>query len=495
MSVVGRDDISGQLPAILGKCVDRVVWVIGDVMLDEYVHGHVERISPEAPVPVVHAADVQFRLGGAANVAKQVVALGSRAVLGGVIGDDDAASWVAAACMDARIDVSGLVRDPRRRTTRKMRVLGHGQQLVRIDWEERHACDPEALTQMHAQMMKTSAPEIIVLSDYAKGVLSEACVNAFVQTGRTKGCRVLVDPKRTDLRSYRGASILTPNLHELSQAVGRQLTAEKLSEVDDAARSVVDDAKFDGILVTLGDQGMRYLGADGSTHHIYATRRAVADVTGAGDTVVAVLSAALAAGSSVRNAMEIASVAAGLAVSEIGAVAVSASQIAEALSLNRTGKVLGRIELSVRAATWRAQGKRIVFTNGCFDLLHAGHVSLLRKAAALGDVLVLAINSDDSVRRLKGPNRPIVTSSDRAELLAALSCVSAVSVFDEDTPLELLRAVRPHVLVKGQDYELTDVVGREIIEADGGRVELVPLLDARSTTAIIERIRHGPAGT
>ncbi len=243
-------------------------------------------------------------------------------------------------------------------------------------------------------------------------------------------------------------------------------------------------------MVTLSDRGMLIVDSSGHSQHVPAVRRAVSDVTGAGDTAVAVMATTLAAGATIRQSAEIANIAAGLAVAEVGAVAIEPSKIALALADVRGGKVLARADLAARAAGWRVMGKKIVFTNGCFDLLHAGHLSLLHEAASLGDVLVLAINSDDSVRRLKGPDRPIVSAEERAALLAALSCVDAVTIFDEDTPLEILRAVRPHVLVKGQDYGIDKVVGRELVEADGGRVALVSLLSAKSTSAIVDRIRR-----
>jgi D-beta-D-heptose 7-phosphate kinase/D-beta-D-heptose 1-phosphate adenosyltransferase len=483
---------SRRLIELIEGCRGREVWVVGDLMLDEYVQGAVDRISPEAPVPVVRVKDVHFRLGGAANVARQVAVLGARAVLGGVVGEDTTGEQLVADCARAGIDTRGVLRDRRRRTTRKLRVLGHGQQLVRLDWEDVRACDEAIATDLEARLRNGGAPDAVILSDYAKGVLSDAMLARLIGTAREAGCRVLVDPKRRDLAAYKGASVLTPNLGELSTASGTRLDPDDREAIAAAARPFIEAAELEAMLVTLSDRGMLLVGRDGASFHVPAMRRAVSDVTGAGDTAVAVLASTLAAGATLEQAMEIANAAAGLAVAEVGAVAVEPGQIGQALADIPGGKVLGRGELAARAAGWRAAGKRIVFTNGCYDLLHAGHLSLLHASAALGDVLVLAINSDESVRRLKGPTRPIVPATERAALLAALSCVDAVTVFDEDTPLETLEAVRPHVLVKGQDYGLKDVVGRELVESYGGRVELVPLLDNRSTSAIVERIRGGP---
>jgi D-beta-D-heptose 7-phosphate kinase/D-beta-D-heptose 1-phosphate adenosyltransferase len=483
---------SGRLgPAdFVDRCRDREVWIIGDLMLDEYVHGAVERISPEAPVPVVRADQMQYRLGGAANVARQVAALGAHAVLGGVIGDDAVGSQLIADCEAVEIDTRGVCRDAARRTTRKLRVLGHGQQLLRLDWEDVAPCDPGLLGRLMQQMQAGREPDIVILSDYAKGVLTDRAIESISQFARGLRCPVLVDPKRADLTAYRGTSFLTPNLGELSRAARRRLDPDDHKAIESAARPLVEAANIDGMIVTLGDRGMLHVAAGGAVQHVPAMRRAVADVTGAGDTAIAVLATTLAAGASIEDAMRVANAAAGQAVAEIGAVAIKPDHIKKALHNVADDKVIGRAELAARAAAWRAGGKDIVFTNGCFDLLHAGHLSLLNEAASLGDVLVLAINSDASVRRLKGHARPIVPARERAALLAALSCVDVVTIYEEDTPLETLRAVRPSVLVKGGDYDLSQVVGRDLVEADGGRVALVPLLDTWSTSALLERIRN-----
>jgi D-beta-D-heptose 7-phosphate kinase / D-beta-D-heptose 1-phosphate adenosyltransferase len=478
------------LPEILERCRGREVWIVGDLMLDEYVQGAVERISPEAPVPVVRVADVEYRLGGAANVARQVAVLGARAVLAGVVGEDDAGRRLITECNRAGIDTRAVLADGSRRTTRKLRVLGHGQQLLRLDWDDTQAC-PEFTSKRLVQLLQSGAkPEVIILSDYAKGVLTDATLSVLIQAADALGCRVLVDPKRRDLTAYRGVSMLTPNLGELALAAGVRLDPDDTAGVAAAARRFIDSAQLESMLVTLSERGLLLVLADGSMRRLPAVRRAVSDVTGAGDTVVALMATTLAAGAELGQAAEIANVAAGLAVGEVGAVAIEPEQIRSALSDLPGGKILTREALALRAAGWRLAGKRVVFTNGCFDLLHAGHLSLLHEAAQQGDVLVLAINSDESVRRLKGPERPIVPAADRAALLSALSCVDAVTIYDEDTPLETLRAVRPHVLVKGQDYSLEDVVGRDLVESVGGRVVLVPLIAAKSTSALVEQMRR-----
>jgi D-beta-D-heptose 7-phosphate kinase/D-beta-D-heptose 1-phosphate adenosyltransferase len=419
--------------------------------------------------------------------------LGAHVSLGGVVGSDEAGRQLLVDCRSAGIDVRAVMQIDGRRTTRKLRVLGRGQQLIRLDWEDARSCENTVTEQLQRALESGARPDVIILSDYAKGVLTDAAIGRLTATGRAAGCRILVDPKRRDLNSYRGASILTPNLGELALAAGfGSLNPDDLGAVAAAARPLVYSTGLESMVVTLGDRGMLIVDASGDTHHVPAVRRAVSDVTGAGDTAVAVMAAAIAAGGNLRQAATIANVAAGLAVAEVGAVAIEPHRIRLALEDVHGGKVLSRAELAARVAGWRVMGKKIVFTNGCFDLLHAGHLSLLHQAAALGDVLVLAINSDESIQRLKGPNRPIVSASDRAALLAALSCVDAVTIFNEDTPLETLRVVRPNVLVKGEDYGIDKVVGRELVEADGGRVALVPLLSEKSTTALVERIRRNP---
>jgi D-beta-D-heptose 7-phosphate kinase / D-beta-D-heptose 1-phosphate adenosyltransferase len=305
---------------------------------------------------------------------------------------------------------------------------------------------------------------------------------------------LVVDPKHRDFRRYRTATTLTPNLRELEAAVGRTLSVEDLGAIARAAREQLALAELDSMVVTLGNRGMLVVPADGPELDVPATRREVYDVTGAGDTAIAVLTLALAARGTLAQAAQLANAAAGVSVGQVGAVAVSAASIRDALAAHPEGKLLSRTELAARAAAWRTAGKRIVFSNGCFDLLHAGHLALLGHAAKLGDILVLAINSDASVRRLKGPERPLVPQAERAALLAALTFVDAVTVFDEDTPLAVLQAVKPDVLVKGGDYRVSEVVGRELVEAAGGRVEIVPLTPEKSTTSLVERIRGSGSG-
>jgi D-beta-D-heptose 7-phosphate kinase / D-beta-D-heptose 1-phosphate adenosyltransferase len=482
-----HDTEVGALLEILQRYPGLHIWVVGDLMLDEYVMGAVERISPEAPVPVVRVRDTEHRLGGAANVARQVATLGATVSLAGLIGEDAAGEDFLRLCAASNIDTRAVLKLPERRTTRKLRVLGHSQQLLRLDWEDVRPCPAQSTVRMVARLQEGSPPDAIILSDYAKGVLTPETI-ASVTGLRGKG-PVVVDPKHRDFTRYRGATTITPNLRELEAASGQSLDADDTAAIAAAARPLAVAAGLEAMVVTLGDRGMLVVPASGNVTAVPAIQRAVYDVTGAGDTAISVLTLSLASQASLLEATRLANAAAGVSVGQIGAVAVDAGSIRDALAAHPDGKILGREDLVTRAATWRMAGKRIVFTNGCFDLLHAGHLSLLSQAAKLGDVLVLAINSDASVRRLKGPERPLVPEQDRAAVLAALGFVDAVTIFDEDTPLEVLQSVRPQVLVKGGDYKLSDVVGREFVEAAGGRVALVPLTPEKSTTALVERIK------
>jgi D-beta-D-heptose 7-phosphate kinase / D-beta-D-heptose 1-phosphate adenosyltransferase len=487
MSHDDRADSTSALLALLDRFAKLSVWVVGDVMLDEYVTGAVERISPEAPVPVVRAHATEHRLGGAANVARQIAALGAQVSLAGVVGEDAAGTALRRLCSADRIDTRSLLTVAGRQTTRKLRVLGHSQQLLRLDWEDVEACSAQVASRLLDGLAERAPPDAIILSDYAKGVLTPEVIAALVRARAP--LPIVVDPKHRDFGRYRGASTVTPNLRELEAAVGRTLEATDTVAVADAARALLGVTGVNSMVVTLGNHGMLVVPAAGAETLIPAIEREVYDVTGAGDTAIAVLTLALAAHGALVQAAQLANAAAGVSVGQVGAVAVSAASIRDALTARPEGKLLQRHELAARAADWRRAGKRIVLANGCFDLLHAGHLALLGHAAKLADVLVLAINSDASVRRLKGPERPLVPQGERAALLAALTYVDAVTIFEEDTPLAVLEAVRPDVLVKGGDYRPSEVIGRELVESSGGRVEIVPLTPEKSTSSLVARIR------
>ena len=462
------------------------VWVVGDVMLDEYITGDVRRISPDAPVQVVNVSDAYVRLGGAANVAHGVSSLGAHVELIGVIGSDPSGEQVRMACATAGIGCDGLIVDSARPTTRKLRVVARHQHVLRLDWEE---VRPYPAPPIIAAFEKLSGepPDVIVLSDYAKGTLNDTAIAHMIAWARKQGVPVLVDPKRNDFEAYRGATVITPNAKELAAASGSQVG--DLRTVEGGARSLVMRSECDAMVVTLGENGMMVVPRDGPSLHIQAAAREVFDVTGAGDTVIATLALGLATRLPLTVSAELANIAAGLVVEKVGTAVVVPHELLAACAPSLESKVLTRDELGERMAWWRLQKKKVVLTNGCFDVLHAGHVSLLRQARAEGDVLVVAINSDASVRRLKGEGRPVIGEDERAMILSALESVDAVVVFDEDTPYALIDVCTPDVLVKGGDYAPSSVVGREAVERQGGRLVLVPLVEGRSTTRIVEKMR------
>ncbi|MGA8278025.1 MAG: D-glycero-beta-D-manno-heptose 1-phosphate adenylyltransferase [Rhodanobacteraceae bacterium] len=479
----------------LNEILERVrrlrVWIIGDIMLDEYVAGSADRISPEAPVPVVRAGGIDSRLGGAANVARQVVALGAHATLAGLLGEDEAGDQILRLCSECAIDTRAVTRVAGRHSTRKLRVLARNHQMLRLDWEDPTAFPRSLVPQMIEHLKREPPPDVVILSDYSKGVLTQQTIDGIAGICRPLNIRIVVDPKRRDFSEYRGANLLTPNLRELQLAARHAFDPDDANAIARTARTLAVAAGLDALVVTLGDRGMLIVPASDPEVAIPASSpHAVSDPTGAGDTVVATLGTCLGAGATLVEAAHIANVAAGIAVCRVGAVAVEVPAITAALGGGAASSVLGTEDVTAKVGAWRAAGKRIAFTNGCFDLLHAGHLSLLHQAANCADKLVVGINSDASIQRLKGPGRPIVPENERAALLAALACVDAVTIFDQDTPLELLRLLRPEVLVKGSDYRLDQIVGRDLVEAGGGRVLLVPLVPEKSSTALIERMMH-----
>jgi len=461
------------------------VLVAGDVMLDRYWSGEALRISPEAPVPVVTVNHSEERPGGAANVALNIAALGAAAALVGVTGADEAADSLA-----ARLAAVGIAchftRIPGQQTITKLRVLSRHQQLMRLDFEtpvlaaqSRGLCD--AVGRLLPGM------DVLVLSDYAKGTLAEA--PRLIREARLAGKAVMVDPKGTDFGRYAGATLLTPNLREF-EAVAGSCASER--ELADRARALASQHGLDALLVTRGEQGMTLVPRDAPVLHLPARAREVFDVTGAGDTVIGVLAAAFASGSGLAEAAALANLAAGIVVGKLGTAVLGAPELRFAVQREQGSErgVLALEQLLDALAGARARGERIVMTNGCFDIVHAGHVGYLDQARSLGDRLVVAVNSDASVARLKGAGRPVNPLERRMAVLAALESVDWVLAFDEDTPETLLRSLRPDILVKGGDYARDEVVGREIVEAYGGEVRVLDLIQDCSTSAIVARIRQ-----
>jgi D-beta-D-heptose 7-phosphate kinase/D-beta-D-heptose 1-phosphate adenosyltransferase len=467
------------------------VWVVGDLMLDEYSDGDVQRVSPEAPVPVVAVGDTYVRLGGAANVAHGLAALGARVSLCGAIGQDAAGDQVVAICERSGIDIRAIGRSSRWNTARKQRVVAQRQQLLRLDWERQGVVGIEEVEGLIASLADDEAPQVIILSDYGKGVLTPATIAAMIKIGVDLGVPVLSDPNSTDLTVYRGASVVTPNRRELAAMVGLPLP-----EVDDpafaeVARAQVAQAGIGALAVTLGEHGVLVVSGQVEACLIRSTSQEVYDVTGAGDTFIAVLALALACDADLLTAARIANSAAGVVVAKFGTAVVQPDELASVLAETspRTSKIHSVDALCQQVVTWRRQGKRVAFTNGCFDVLHVGHLSLLRFASDQADVLVVGLNDDDSVRALKGAGRPHTVEAERSALVAALDCVDAVVMFSEDTPLRLIEQIRPDVLVKGSDYALADVVGRQVVEAGGGGVKFTPLVGDRSSARLIDKMK------
>ena len=469
---------------------DARVLVLGDVMLDRYVSGNASRLSPEAPIPVLRPSARRATLGGAANVALNVATLGGRAALIGVVGDDaDGAELMRLlACSGV---VPYLVVVPGRPTTAKTRFMVGHHQLLRLDEETTEPIDAttEARVLQHFAAA-LPASDVVLLSDYAKGVLSDAVLRGVLAQARASGRMVIADPKRGEFTAYHGASVLTPNELEVRQAT--RIDAADDTGADRAGRRALDDSGCDAVLVTRSSKGLTLVRRDAPAMHLPTRAREVADVSGAGDTLVAALAVALGAGAALPEAAILANVTAGISVGKPGTATVSREELlgvlhlADLMATDR--KIATREEATQRAAAWRAQGLRVGFANGCFDLIHPGHVRLLTEARARCDRLIVALNTDASVRRLKGPARPLQTETARATVMASLAPVDMVISFDEDTPLELIRALRPDVLVKGADYTIGQVVGADLVQGWGGTVLLVDLEAGHSTTGTIRRM-------
>ena len=482
-------EIHAVLGLLEGGFGELKVLVVGDLMLDRYILGEVDRISPEAPVPVLRHVQRYERPGGAANVAMNLAGLGCQTLLAGFWGNDTEQRELAAFLETAKIDTAGMVTTGLP-TISKTRIVGRRQQLLRLDIESLEkpgAVDQQRLLERVVALV--DKVHAVVLSDYAKGALTQELCESVIRTARAKGVPVLADPKTPDFSKYSGATMVCPNLSELS--VATSVAAHELDAllVGGEAQRKEHELKF--LCVTMSEKGIRVLSDEG-TYHSPARAREVFDVSGAGDTVIATLAASLAAGLKVESAVELANLAAGIVVGKVGTVPIAHHELIAALTPSsrvRFGeKILEWDGLEKRIAEWRAAGESIVFTNGCFDILHVGHITLLEDCRRFGSKLVLGLNSDASISRLKGPSRPIVGERERSRVMAALAAVDAVVLFEEDTPLELIRLIRPDVLVKGGDYVVETVVGHEDVIAAGGRVEIVPTVEGFSTTNIVKKM-------
>jgi D-beta-D-heptose 7-phosphate kinase/D-beta-D-heptose 1-phosphate adenosyltransferase len=464
------------------------ILVVGDLMLDQYIWGTVERISPEAPVPVLSPGRKATRAGGAGNVALNLAGLGLDVAVAGYAGEDDHGDELLDFMEGCDIDTSAVIRLSDRPTITKTRVLAGHQHVLRVDTEDLSDIDSGHRDQLFKAIIAKLPVDAIILSDYAKGVLTTRLCQRLIEVAEETSTPVLVDPKGIDFSKYSGASVLTPNLHELARAGGVQ--AGDFDELTRIAKSYVEKLGLEFLIVTRGADGMTLVDKD-QTIHSPAKAREVFDVSGAGDTVIASIAAAMLGGLGYADMLHMANVSAGIVVGRVGTVAIGQNSLMRALHAEEQAlseSVYGLEELLLLAEDWRNRDQSIVFTNGCFDIIHAGHVTFLHKAAREGDKLIVAINTDDSVHTLKGDTRPINGQDDRACIIAALAAVDAVILFDEETPLELIKALQPDVLVKGADYSKEQVVGAAEVESHGGRVVLVPLVEGKSTSELVRKI-------
>jgi D-beta-D-heptose 7-phosphate kinase/D-beta-D-heptose 1-phosphate adenosyltransferase len=465
------------------------VLVIGDVMLDRYLIGDVNRISPEAPVPVLLIKSEQHCAGGAANVAANLALLGIHTRMVGLIGQDNEASLLLNAMHVHGIDTQAMIKTSARPTIAKTRILGGHQQMMRLDQEitgELSASEATHVTKA-IQAALEQRPSLIILSDYAKGLLTEEICQHVIQHCRQQNIPVLVDPKGRNYRKYRGATALTPNKKETAEACDTHVNDPALIEKAGALKSSLS---LDFLAVTRGEEGISLI--TGQTEHLGATAKQVFDVSGAGDTVIATLAAGLIHGLPPLESLSLANIAAGVVVGKVGTVPITKADLVDALATaqgsEQAHKVSELPDLLQKVSAWKQQGQKIVFTNGCFDLLHAGHVTYLEGAKKRGDKLILGLNTDRSVSALKGPTRPVVNENDRARVLAALESVDAVILFDEDTPLTLINAIKPDVIAKGSDYTADQVVGGQQVLSWGGEIALIDLVEGRSTSNLIKKM-------
>ncbi len=481
-----------ELSLTLERLGDVNLLCIGDIMLDCYIYGQVDRISPEAPIPVFTMQREERMLGGAGNVVRNLLSLGAHVSFASVVGDDPIGTQLTALVGAEEQLIPTLLSEKGRVSTQKTRFVASSQQLLRSDNETRNSVREETID----KIIDLVVPEIaehqaVILSDYGKGLLTPKLCRAIIARAAEMGIPVFVDPKQRDVSIYAGATVLSPNLRELALAAGVDRFEDDAALVE-AARKLCIAHQFQYMLVTRGEQGMTLVDAEGLIIHLPAAAQQVFDVSGAGDTVIATLAACHAAGATMANAATLANLAGGIVVGKLGTAVVHRTDLTAALYTHRARALQQKILPADTAcdvvANWRRDGLTVGFTNGCFDIMHAGHISLLSDARARCDKLIVALNTDASVRALKGPSRPVNAEMDRAQVIAALSAVDAVVLFNEDTPLELIKQLKPDLLMKGADYTQEQVVGHAFVTSYGGRVELIPLKDGYSTSNIIRKV-------
>jgi len=479
--------INSRLIDLMTSAQCKRIAVIGDIILDSYIQGDTNRISPEAPIQVLDVNNEKKALGGAANVAANLRNLGVEVDICGIIGDDQDGDCLLNMLEEKGIGSSGVIVDPHRPTTNKTRVIAHNQQLVRIDRETKNRLSENTVNSFLMSLSKiVKNSEMVVLSDYGKGVLTSETIKKIISLSKGD---VIADPKGVDYTKYRGCRFITPNRKEAEEFTG--ITISDRSQMKKAADYIFEKVKVKEVIITLGADGIFYSRGADADHLIPVESKTVYDVTGAGDTVIALLAFSIASGIGLDDAVHIANTGAGLVVGKLGVATPTREDMIEAYSRGATqymDKILTRTAAAEISREIRMRGQKLVFTNGCFDLLHGGHISYFRAAKKFGDCLMVAVNDDESVKRLKGDKRPILSINERMEILASLQVVDYVVSFSEDTPFEIIGSIKPQVLIKGEDWKEKGVVGQDLVEADGGEVKLMPLREGYSTTGVIERI-------
>ncbi len=460
-------------------------------MLDRFIRGKILRISPEAPIPVLHIEDEVAILGGAGNVVRNLEALGAFVTFISVVGKDKDGDHIQNLLKDLPKVRASLLVNEGRITTTKTRFIAGNQQVLRTDSEQTLPLEAPLEDELVRQIKdQISSHDLVILSDYAKGLFSPQGLQSIILEARTQKKPILVDPKGRDYSRYKGATLLTPNHHELASVMTTPPETEE--DLVNAAKDVMETCNIEAMIITRGEKGMTLVKASGLIEHLSTKALEVFDVSGAGDTVIATLAVSLAAGATFSNAISLANTAAGLVVAKVGTAVVHTQELIEALHSQETHaheeKILTKNKAEEHIQKWKRLGQRVVFTNGCFDLLHPGHIFLLKEAKKRGDRLIVGLNTDKSIKRLKGETRPVQQEAARAFVLSSLECIDLVVLFDEDTPLELIKTLRPDVLVKGSDYTVDQVVGASFVQSYGGKVHLVDLVDGQSTTSLIAKM-------
>lgn len=472
---------SGKRPKVL---------VVGDLILDEYIWGSVNRISPEAPVPILESRSENLALGGAANVANNLVALGCDVFLAGALGQDEKGDRLLELIQNRSISSEGIFRFVHRPTTSKMRVIAHNQQILRIDKEDDRPITEETENKF-IKFINDTIPKMdgVICSDYNKGLLTEKILTAIMRSANDSGKAVIIDPKGSDFAKYKGATVITPNEKEMALAAPIKINSKE--DLERSAEYLFALTRTEAILVTRGKDGMILYNKKEKPHEITAEAKEVFDVTGAGDTVISVFGMSVFSGFTFEEAAWLANSAASFVVGKLGTAVVTLDEINRFLQeemFRTSSSVLEMDEIVKIVGLAKSMGKSVVFTNGCFDLIHGGHIEFLQKAKALGEILIVGLNSDSSVSGIKGDGRPIKAAEERANILASLKFVDYIIIFNEPTPENLIREIRPDILVKGDDYKIDEVVGREIVEGYGARVELIPVVKGLSTSNIVAKI-------